>query len=77
VGPAGKTPLFFNVRRTAAPGIEQPYARTHHLLKILVARHHDDIHGGSSALRGDVLVERLIDTAQRDGVSPLNGVPGS
>ena len=43
-------PLFFDARRSAAAGVQQPDAGTHELLKVLVARDDDDVHARLDAL---------------------------
>ena len=46
-------PLFFDARRSAASGIEQPDARPNELLEVLVARDDDDVQPGLDALFGE------------------------
>ena len=44
-------PTFFHAGGSAASGVQQPYARTHQLLKILVTRNNDHVVTGSHSFR--------------------------
>ena len=46
-------PLLLDLRGAAATRIQQPDARSHELLKVLVARHDDDVDARAHALRGE------------------------
>src|SRR5213595_2348863 len=52
-------PVFFHARRAASTWIEQPDSWTNELLKVLVARNHDDVQpsrGGLTGQRADHVV---------------------